>query len=601
MTQGREPRPEGAGPVRSEPAAGPPATGTEGEGAATRTVDAVLASLLARHPRATVASINEDAVVVATPPGVPVASTHRLIGEDGSTLNFVVPQDRSVIVNLYVQARTSGLATGTVRLAGEPDHPVTAHFVDCRSVHGAVVCVISEQLDDVHDLLAQWTAPHLPPRLARAIKDESAVYVSVDEAFSQILGWGRDELVGERALQIVHPDDHDLAIANWVDMLEHPGPGRRVRLRHQHKDGHWVWLEIMNDNRLDDPDERAVVAEMVDISEEMATHEALRASEQLLRELAQTIPIGLVHSDPSGRVLFANDRLGEILGVDRFETVDDLVAAVSPDDADAVALAVSSTMGTRTGADLELRVPQAAAVRHCTLRLRPLVDDDGVVTGIIGCVEDVTDSVRMRKKLEVQATFDPLTECYNRASSLSALQSVLHQIGGHGPVGVAIAYVDLDEFKPVNDTYGHATGDDLLVLAAERIRQSVRSSDIVGRIGGDEFLVICSKVGYPGDAVRIGDAIATHLCQPATIGELELDIRASVGVAWTDDPDIDPEHLVAAADEAMYRSKHDRRCEPALAEPILVGGPEAGAPRPGTATRANSPEVADASTATAPS
>lgn len=576
MTQGREPRSEGAVRDQHDPVAGTP-TADDETSAATRTVDAVLASLLARHPRATVVAINEDAVVVTTPPGVPVASTHRLL-EEGSTLDIVVPMDRSVIVNLYVQARTAGLATGTVRLADEPDHPVTAHFVDCRSVHGAVVGVISEQLDDVHDLLAQWTAPHLPPRLARAVKDESAVYVSVDEAFSQILGWGRDELVGERALQIVHPDDHDLAIANWVDMLEHPGPGRRVRLRHQHKDGHWVWLEIMNDNRLNDPDDPEVVAEMVDISDEMATHEALRASEQLLRELAQTIPIGLVHSDPLGRVLFANDRLGEILGVDRFESVDDLVAAVAPDDADAVALAVSSTVGTQTGADLELRVPWAAgSVRHCTLRLRPLVNDDGVVTGIIGCVEDVTDSVRMRQKLEVQATFDPLTECYNRASSLAALQNVLHQIGGHGPVGVAIAYVDLDEFKPVNDTYGHATGDDLLVLAAERIRQSVRSSDIVGRIGGDEFLVICSKVGYPGDAVRIGDAIATHLCQPGTIGELELDIRASVGVAWTDDPDIDPEHLVAAADEAMYRSKHDHRCEPALAEPILAEDLEAAA------------------------
>ncbi len=578
MTQGRGPREaEAAADVRS-PAAGAPPTGGAADEASTRTVDAVLASLLARHPRGLVVSINEDAVVVRTPEGLPVASTHRLL-QAGSTLDIVIPEDRSVIVNLYVQARTAGLATGTVRLADNPDTPVTANFVDCRSVHGAVIGVISEQLDDVHDLVAQWTAPHLPPRLARAAKDESAVYVSVDEAFSQILGWGRDELIGERALQIVHPDDHDLAIANWVDMLEHPGPGRRVRLRHQHKDGHWVWLEIMNDNRLDDPDDPAVVAEMVDISDEMATHEALRASEQLLRELAQTIPIGLVHSDPSGRVLFANDRLGEILGVDRFETVDDLVAAVAPDDAEAVALAVSSTVGTQTGADLELRVPSATgSVRHCTLRLRPLVDDDGVVAGIIGCVEDVTDSVRMRQKLEVQATFDPLTQCYNRASSLAALQSVLHQLGGHGPVGVAIAYVDLDDFKPVNDTFGHATGDDVLVLAAERIRQSVRSSDIVGRIGGDEFLVICPKVGFPGDAVRIGDAITTHLCRPSTIGELELEVRASVGVAWSDDPDIDPERLVAAADAAMYRSKHERHCEPVLAEPLLAGalGPAGG-------------------------
>jgi PAS domain S-box-containing protein len=105
-----------------------------------------------------------------------------------------------------------------------------------------------------------------------------------------ILGWSREEMVGHRSLEVIHPEDRPRAVANWMDTRSAPGAGRRVRLRHLHRNGSWQWFEFTNHNLLGDPKHGCVVAEMVDISDEMAALEALRANERLLRRLAETLP-----------------------------------------------------------------------------------------------------------------------------------------------------------------------------------------------------------------------------------------------------------------------------------------------------------------------
>ena len=86
--------------------------------------------------------------------------------------------------------------------------------------------------------------PIVPPRLARVRKNEVAVLIEVDEVTSQLLGWSQDDMVGRTSLEFIHPDDQQLAVENWMQMLSSHGPGRTVRLRHKHRDGSWVWVEI---------------------------------------------------------------------------------------------------------------------------------------------------------------------------------------------------------------------------------------------------------------------------------------------------------------------------------------------------------------------
>jgi diguanylate cyclase (GGDEF)-like protein len=368
----------------------------------------------------------------------------------------------------------------------------------------------------------------------------------------------------------VHPDDHDIGIANWIDMLDSPGPGRRVRLRHQHRDGHWLWLEITNHNRLHDPEHGDVVADMVDISEEMAAQEALRAREHLLFELTQAVPLGLFYCAPDGEVVFANQKLSEFLAVEAIEKLSDLVDAVHGEDVPTVRRALSTTLAGQGDSDIELRISSPVDQRYGSLRLRTILSPEGAPSGVIGCLEDVTDGVLRRRRLEARATVDPLTGCLNRDSAMAVLTSTIGGLQEDGNSGLAVVYLDLDRFKPINDAYGHATGDGLLTEVAERLRQSIRAGDKVGRVGGDEFIVICSSVATARDALRIGEAISDRVCQVAVVSGHEIPVRASTGVVWTDRAVSDPDLLVGAADAAMYRSKRGAACRAVLGDPMQL-------------------------------
>jgi diguanylate cyclase (GGDEF)-like protein len=123
-----------------------------------------------------------------------------------------------------------------------------------------------------------------------------------------------------------------------------------------------------------------------------------------------------------------------------------------------------------------------------------------------------------------------------------------------------VVYVDLDEFKPVNDRLGHAAGDELLVLVAERLGQASRDSDLVGRLGGDEFLVVLQDISGPEIAMTVADRICGLLCGDFELASGTVQLRGSVGVACSQDyPGIGADQLVKKADAAMYESKQQRQ------------------------------------------
>ena len=533
-----------------------------GNGAASvEGAERALAGILASHPEALVMAIDDDGFFVS-PPASLAFGTHR-VAQARSALDLVHPGDRPIVIDAWAQVQDEGAATATVAIAGDGHASASLHLLDLRPAHGVFVGalvapgVAAHVLDQVADI------PVAAPRLVRTRKDALAVIIEADEDLTRMLGWERSEFIGHRSLEFIHPDDHDQAINTWMDVLGKPGGTARARIRHQHRDGRWIWLEIANRNLLDA--DGYVDCEMFDISEEMDAQEAVRANEQLLRRLAGALPVGVIQFDLDRRLLYVNDRLRDILGAGPDADGAAMFAAVV--EPGPLASAIDEVLAG-TDADIDLHVDRMdrRGRAHCTLALRALTGADGQVTGAVGCLTDITDSSRMRAELEQRATYDDLTGCINRATTMATLDRTLARSGPE----TAVIFIDLDDFKVVNDQFGHGVGDSLLVAIAGRLRDALRVGDMVGRIGGDEFLVICPEVGDPETALGLGDRIAAATTAPLSFGEVTIQPRASIGIAWVGDryPGADAEALIAHADAAMYASKAAGQ-----GRPVLAGSP----------------------------
>ncbi|GIJ50658.1 hypothetical protein Val02_75440 [Virgisporangium aliadipatigenens] len=525
--------------------------------------DAVLDALRRDCPGAHVVAIAPSGLFVPMPADVALG-TWQLISGPTSALALVVPEDNILVIDAWERTLRTGAVNLLVRPLADPAQQVRLHFIDMTHRHGVLLGFLTgfEAADDGPDL--DGVAP-IRPKVAVMRKDGMAVIQEVDDAATLILGWTREELLGRRTLDLVHPDEHQVAIDSWVSMLTRPGGTGRIRLRHRHRDGRWIWFEVTNHNRLADPEHGYVLAELLDITEEMAAQEALRASEQLLRRLTESLPVGVVQIDQDLRVVYHNERANRLLG----RPVEQYRDAVAPGDRTEVDDALRAVLADGVDADLEVGlVHPFRGTRRLTVSLRALSGSSGAVTGAIISLADITEDVRMREELKYSAMFDSLTGCRNRASILGGLAGYL-DLPACENSGVAAVFVDLDKFKQVNDRLGHAAGDALLVHVANRLRAAARHADLVGRLGGDEFLVVARDVASPADARMFAEKLATAI----SAGTVDLNgepVRpeGSVGVAWSLPGDLDADALIAAADEAMYRAK--RTHEVALANGTLA-------------------------------
>jgi PAS domain S-box-containing protein len=308
-----------------------------------------------------------------------------------SALDLVSPDDRMIVLHAWDRALKTGFGNVLVRPAADPLQSVWIRFVDVRHRYDVLLCFMigyEQAAKGVNPLAA------VPPRVAVVRKNEQAVVIAVDEATHRVLGWPDDELIGRRTLDFLHPDDQQRSLMAWVDMLARPAVPGRLRLRHRHRDGHYMWFDVTNHNRLADPDYGCVVAEMVDVSDEMAAHEALRESEQLLRRLTEALPLGVLRLDHDLRVVYDNGRadgvfpvpVGAPLVLADLSTVDLLDRA-------AVGAAIEAAVRDDADADLECgyRGPRGEPKR-CVLNLRSLS------SGALICVVDVTEDVRLREE-----------------------------------------------------------------------------------------------------------------------------------------------------------------------------------------------------------
>lgn len=533
-------------------ATSPPEGAAEDSGPACLQTVHALRIWLSENPTAVVAAVNPaDGQPVSMPDGVPLLPTHRI--DDRSLLELVVPEDASRVVTAFVDALQHGVAVAEVRATGVDERYLTVHYLDLRGLFGVVLRAA------VVDTARSGSGPSVTadleaatPRLAVIEKDSLSTISAVDEATTAILGWPAADMVGHATLEFIHPEDHPRAIDNWMRFLR-TGDRHSVRMRMRHQNGGCVWMETSNTSRIDPDGTRTVVTQMIDISTEMATTEALRHSEQLLRRVTETVPIGLVEIGLDRSYTYMNVALTELLheyGLNAPEQLDTLLP-----DGDRSLLEAAVTAALRDGrdSDIEVRLVRTHAVadRMCKVAVRAVLDGIRVLSAVL-CVTDITE-------LKVEAATDALTGLANRSGVLAALIAAL---GGTDPIG--LIYVDLDGFKSVNDRFGHQAGDELLCHVARQLRTMVREGDTVGRLGGDEFVVVCPHIATERDLMDVTDRI--HAALSAGPTGLRTDgCIASVGAIRIRPRTTTPEAALAAADEAMYTAKRARQGAPGVA------------------------------------
>lgn len=231
-------------------------------------------------------------------------------------------------------------------------------------------------------------------------------------------------------------------------------------------------------------------------------------------------------------------------------------AAAGDDDSQAVAEGLEGVLSGRLRA-FEHRYPCPSPIenRWFVVRITPLAEPVG---GALLCHFDVTAWKLSEDRLTFRASHDPLTGLPNRDQVLAHLRAALARLARAG-APVAVLFVDLDRFKPVNDRYGHAGGDRVLVQIANRLRHQMRATDIVGRVGGDEFLVVCDA----GETAALVERLRHAVRSPIQLGADSVSVDLSIGVAVAGVPvgvDLDgaAATLVARADAAMYEDKRRR-------------------------------------------
>jgi diguanylate cyclase (GGDEF)-like protein/PAS domain S-box-containing protein len=180
---------------------------------------------------------------------------------------------------------------------------------------------------------------------------------------------------------------------------------------------------------------------------------------------------------------------------------------------------------------------------------------------LTGFIRDITQQKRMVKQLAFRASHDGLTKVLNRAAFIDAVKDAAARAREHEGALIAVLFIDLDRFKAMNDSRGHAAGDAVLLETARRLRRSVRPGDRVARLGGDEFGILLERIAGEGDAAAVAERITDALDQPFAIDGEALTLSASIGIAVSDMSGSRPDDLLRAADAAMYREKKVRTSE----------------------------------------
>jgi diguanylate cyclase (GGDEF)-like protein/PAS domain S-box-containing protein len=395
---------------------------------------------------------------------------------------------------------------------------------------------------------------------AVVIVDGDAVITFASRRAGRMLDVAPEDLIGQHVAKLVHPDDEAKALHAFANVLRHEQTLGTLTVRMRRSDGSLMWLECDAVNLLDDAAVAGVVISVRDVTERLESEAALTEARERFRAAFEFAPIGMALATLDGTLLEVNGSFARMLGY-RPDQLEGHFAAefTHPDD---------WSLGSRDYDGLERDAAGAYRLEKRYLRADgrimwasvsfSFVDQADGSQLVIGQVEDVTQRKAIAERLEYSARHDELTGLCNRSQFMDRLDRALSKLSAEGG-RVGVMLLDLDRFKVVNDSLGHAAGDELLRVIAHRLQRGVRPVDTVARFGGDEFTVLMVDAPTDAEIAAQAERMRRLVADAVPLTDGDTYVSASIGIAVAERDGISGESIVQDADAAMYRAKERGR------------------------------------------
>lgn len=394
--------------------------------------------------------------------------------------------------------------------------------------------------------------------------DRSGKLTFINPAAAKMLGWDAPELIGKQVSGFVHASQPENNLY-WTDcpaeIIAKQGfihrNGEEVFWR---KDGTSFLVEYISTPILENDQLVGTVVTFQDITHRRQAEVALRESEERYAIAVQGAKDGLWDWNLKTNQVYFSPRWKSLLGWDEAEignSLEEWFSRIHWEDFEAVKeQLVAHLEGLTPDFESEYRMLHRDNTYLWVLcRGLAVRDSSGKASRIAGSLTDITSRKRTEKQLLHDALHDALTDLPNRALFMDRLGRATERCKRNEDYLFAVVFLDLDRFKIVNDSLGHAVGNQLLVAIARRLQACIRAEDTVARLGGDEFVILLEDIETASDATRVAERIQMELAQPCNLGGHEMFITASIGIALSSTGYEQPEDILRDADAAMYRAK----------------------------------------------
>ena len=403
------------------------------------------------------------------------------------------------------------------------------------------------------------------------VTDARGVCSYTNAAYQEISGLTFEQTLHRNWSLAIHPEDRQCVIAEWQDAVRGGAP-LKSEARFLRDDGSVVWTRLNAAAMQDGTTPQSHVLTVEDISARKSVEFVLQLAEEALfveKERAQvtlnSIGDAVLTTDLSGNITYLNLVAEAMTGWTReesmgrplsevFNIIDGTTRQASANPAQ-LAIEEDRTVGLATNCVLVRRDGCEFAIEDSSA---PIHNRDGRVAGSVIVFHDVSQSRAMTAKMTHLAQHDFLTGLPNRVLLTEMLMQAIGQASRHG-TQVALLYLDLDHFKHINDSLGHAIGDRFLQSVANCLVACVRGTDTVCRQGGDEFVILLAEIEQPQDAAHVAEKLLAALAVPQLVNGHELHVTVSIGISVHPDDAFSADAVLQNADTAMYQAKADGR------------------------------------------